>query len=438
MREYQNTVQEHLQQGLRPSESLPDDAPFWVQKRNIASRKFGLERPELVTPSVHRKGQIFSSSEYLIVFEGELLVVYGRAGNIVTTADVALGPWDCVAIGPYFIAMNGDQIVTIDPTSRVVNTSDALSNTPCGRTMCDANGQLIIGAPITPWHDCGDNAVIYSRIGDIDCTVDHSNEAGFVNLPTSGAVKRVCSIGPGIVAGTDDGIFYLTPPSELPGFAVNKVIEYPILSERAVSSDDKRAVVATSNGVYTIMRDGSVEELGFKYLFNQDTEVHYGCRDNTFYLTTCGKTYCLFGNELFESAQQIESVCHWKGEAVGIVPDMGDFNSWALTTHSLSFGNTSLKTLRSVEILGSLDGNHEARLRVWWKTNKSSWIATPWKPLYPEAMTVPNISGVKFRLEICGRYVQNRPIQISKITTRFKTTDRRFIRGATGATGIEP
>jgi len=82
-----------------------------------------------------------------------------------------------------------------------------------------------------------------------------------------------------------------------------------------------------------------------------------------------------------------------------------------------------------------MDGNHEARLRVWWKTNKSNWIATPWKPLYPEAMAVPNISGVKFRLELRGRYVQNRPLQISKITARFKTSDRRFIRGATGATG---
>jgi len=50
-------------------------------------------------------------------------------------------------------------------------------------------------------------------------------------------------------------------------------------------------------------------------------------------------------------------------------------------------------------------------------------------------MAVPNISGVKFRLELRGRYVQNRPLQISKITARFKTSDRRFIRGATGATG---
>jgi len=435
MKEYQNTLQEHLQQGLLPSESLSDDAPFWVQKRNAVSRKFGIERPELVTPSVHRKGQIFSSSDYLVVFEEGLLVVYGRMGNIVTTSDVGVGPWDCVVIGPYFIAMNGDQIVTIDPESQVVSMEDTLPNTPCGRTMCDANGQLVIGAPVTPWHDCGENAVVYSRIGDVDCAVDHSNEAGFINLPTSGAVKQVCAIGPGIVAGTDDGIFYLTPPTELPGFAVTRVIEYPILSKGAAASDDKRAVVVTTNGVYTIARDGSVDELGFRYLFNQDTEVHYGCRDNTFYLTTQGKTYCLYGNELFESAQQIDGVCRWKGEPLGIVPTMGDFNDWALTTHSLTFGNTSLKTLRSVEVLGSVDGNHEARLRVWWKTNKSNWIATPWKPLYPEAMAVPNISGVKFRLELRGRYVQNRPLQISKITARFKTSDRRFIRGATGATG---
>lgn len=435
MKEYQLTVREHLAHGLLPSESLPDDLPYWLQIFNLAPGKFGMERAELVTPSVHREGQIFSTSEMLIVFYEDLLTIYGLMGDIIATERVGFGPWDCVAIGPFMIAMNGDVIVTIDPATQDITVGDERSGTPCGRTLCQNNGQLVIGNIVSDWRGCGANSIAYSRIGDIDCTVDHSNEAGFINLPTSGAIQKVVGIGPNVVVCTEDGIFYLSPPQELPGFAVTKVYEKGLLSKRAAASDPRRAILVTTDGVLSVGRDGAVAELGFTQYFCGDAEVIYGEKDNTFYITTNGKTYCLIENELFEHPQVIHSVARWKSERLGVVSQMGEHDTWQFATHSLTMDNNSMKTLRSVEFLGTLPRPQEAFCRVHWKTNMSNWVKTAWKPLLPEPMVVPNISGVKFRIEMRGKFSQQEKLQISKLTGRYKTTDRRFIRGATGATG---
>ena len=433
MKEYQLTIREHLAHGLLPSENLPDDLPYWLQIFNLVPGKFGMERAELVVPSVHREGQIFSTSEMLIVFYEDLLTIYGLMGDIIATERVGFGPWDCVAIGPFMIAMNGDVIVTIDPATQDITVGDELPGTPCGRTLCQNNGQLVIGNIVSDWHGCGANSIAYSRIGDIDCTIDHTNEAGFINLPTSGAVQRVVSIGPNVVVCTEDGIYYLTPAGELPGFAIAKVYEHGLLSERAAASDSRRAVLVTTEGVISLSRDGELTELGFEQHFYNETKVVYGEKDNTFYLTTNGKTYCLFGNQLFEHPQTIHSVTRWKGERLGVVPDMGEYDTWQFATHSLTMDNNSLKTLRSVEFLGNLPRPQEAFCRVHWKTNKSNWVKTSWKPLFPEPMVVPNISGAKFRIEMKGKFSEQEKFQVSKLTGRYKTTDRRFIRGATGA-----
>jgi len=143
---------EQLTRGLRPSSKAPRDSKFLVESKGAVGQDGVLcAIDELTRTSTAEVTDTFPFPQ-LFVFTN-LILVCGRlkiyelsagALSLKYTASTSGSTWTAVDFYNYVYLSNGREAVTRDASTGVYSASSTL---PKGMSICNFNGQVLVGAP---------------------------------------------------------------------------------------------------------------------------------------------------------------------------------------------------------------------------------------------------------------------------------------------------
>ena len=140
-----------VSKGLRSSSRSPRNTEFDIICSGVIGRDGVLSRQEALTrinTSVITDGfpypQIFVFPELTIICGSTKIYEYDGSSLTLKLTTTAGSLWSCVAKGFYAYLSNGVVAVERDPNNGTYSVS---SDIPIVESICDFNGQIIVGAP---------------------------------------------------------------------------------------------------------------------------------------------------------------------------------------------------------------------------------------------------------------------------------------------------
>jgi len=418
------------------------------------------------------------------------LTLYEYDNTDVEDAVVAGGPWHFMDFGNSWILLNGScqvfkaNTALVGGVDKYLLQDDITIQTGCvhrGRSILagfdstnfwsstwTTNLQALMSRLPSGWSkdiDVGSNFVMYSSIGggagdlywllypDVaqsgflsgggfsnsrpkwleDLT---SGEMGLIPMPTQGTVRCVKSLGMNVIAYTDSCVVALTLKQDryyAPSmYSPDVLLDVGIASRSAVAGDDKQhAFVDTTGAVWHV--DGSLKltRLGYEEWFQtaiDNGNYIVGCYDpehREFYFSDEDAGYVLTEGGLGQVSELPTSLYRIDGLLKGVFEAKGD-TSWRVTTEEFDFGIRALKTIDSVEVVGSSKVPMETAIDFRY-AGEDAYRSTEWVKVNKEGISQRPITALEFRVKVRGSPYSE--LDIDYIIVRWKLVDKRGIRG---------
>lgn len=457
MREFEKRFVDGLKVGLRPHYNNPRYNQLLVDCYNLKPNQIGLipfeplqewmQYDRYAWPYI----QIFFLAKYRILCEANVITFYDHNDNFLQRIVALPGNWwDVADFGDFFIMVNGNCVVmnlTDSPTLDVVY-SDAFATIPGAKTICNFNGQVLLGNIRTDWHNMDYNSVLYSKIGVSDFNVGLDNEAGFRRINNHGQVQKLLKLGNNVIIYGDTYTSALYPYEQT--FGLRELGGFGIPNIRAVDGDDEQHAFVDQHGrLWRIKADLSMQLLDYQEYINQmnleRVIVSYDHTLREFYITDpqcCNvfplgecdefpRCYLLNDYGLSEVHQIPTSVTNHLGISYGSFIDNGDWD-WRFTTDTIDFNQRSLKTLQVVEFGGNYDHsvvNHRVSWSNEYNRHRNTFNDLNWQQLNPMGQITPTVTAQDFRISMIGNNYLESVINIDYLIMRYKFSDKRTIRG---------
>jgi hypothetical protein len=295
----------------------------------------------------------------------------------------------------------------------------------------------------------------------MDCTANMlRNEAGeyYIGDSDSEMALRVIPLHGSVICYGSFSITEFTPVKDpAPGFTIRKLAEYGIKNPLAVDGNDTTQVFIDRLGylnVLTVTKNGTkVKRIGYQYIFEvlqnspsfstgEDIiSVVYNREEDEYYIGNGDRSFLWSSGDLTELSVAYTSIVNMGG-AILSSHDADAFTDKPLSAStlldaspSLSFGidtfdleMVAIKTIVSVEVVGSWSQDAVTEVMIQWKNNKGQpFRNTTWKRCSPMGFCAPMVSGVDFR--IFARVTPYTDAVIESINLEWQLTDKNSIRG---------
>ena len=341
-------------------------------------------------------------------------------------------------------------------------------------SMCFFRGQVFTcgvkhTAPYNPFTTLPGNLnvarlVRWSEIGALrfmGCTANNlRNEAGEYYIGDSDSEMALCvkPLGSAVICYGSFSVTSFTPVKEpAPGFRIEKLAEYGIKNPLAVDGNETTQVFIDRLGylnVLSVTKSGiKVKRMGYQDIFSEMQEdmtfvtgegiisVVYNREEDEYYISNGKRSFLWSTGDLTEISRAYTSIVNM-GEAILSSHDADVFTGKPLSAStllspspSLSFGIDTLdmgmvavKTIVSVEVVGSWSTDAVVEVMVQWRNNKSQpFRDTTWKRCSPMGFCAPFVSGVDFR--IFGRITPYTDAVVESINLEWQLSDKNSVRG---------
>jgi hypothetical protein len=324
----------------------------------------------------------------------------------------------------YMLVCNGSKTYERDATTGVWSNYTALD----ASCICDFKGQLILGqASGRPT-----NSVSWSRIGEIDLTIDRMNTAGWMPMNWAGEVYDVRRLGNSILVSGSGGVTALLPVAEPTiGFRRIDLLKSGLLAVEAVGGggDDTSPVLLISEfgEAWLVKPDLSMENLGYVEFFSalgSDTVVTYSDHEKVFFISDGTVSYMLTQFGLSTVFQCVSNVQSYGGTLISAVKALTDVTAYA-KTEPTDFGLRAIKSIGLVE-LDAIGSGFTIGLYSETQLGGSVFELAS-QPVNPVGVCTSKISGLNLAFKVTNATYAGKIIK--GIHVRYKLTDKRFLRG---------
>jgi len=442
VREFSLNIQEAFRKGLRADESNPVNNEALVECYNAKPSPMGLVPFVPITDPFTGATvdwpfpQLFIGRDYRIYCTATQVFqlstwAFGSAKATVTEDS----RWDFIDFGSYFILVNGNKIITIDPDDGSYTSSSSLTNIPRFSTGCAFRGRIIGGNIKSTWHGCDTCSVVWSKVGEANFTPDKSNLAGFRPMFWEGGIHKVLPLGKAVAVYGDNGISLLFPVIEpATTFGEKRITNIGIPTKGAIDGDENEHVFVDNENYLWRWQDGKLpERLGYQEfmedLTTSELVVSKGL-NNEYYISDSSTCYLLTPYGLCEVYQLPTTVAVTDGTAYGVFTDTEDYE-FRVKVDTLDFGVRGFKTLTSMEvglynpstvgettILGY--GSTEYRNS---KTAAFAQTGKGWIEINGNGVVVPYVTANEFRPQVKATRFEN--VKLDYMRVHVKYSDHR-------------
>jgi len=253
---------------------------------------------------------------------------------------------------------------------------------------------IVLGTIGYPW-------VKWSKIGDLDFTIDESNIAGRRPLDWRGEVYHILKLRNRMVVYGENGVSFITPTG------LNMALD----TVQRVGVKNKGAVVGTEFEHYYVNNLGElwkVSENGFskldfsEYLSQMDTVIlSLDLLSGLLYICdgVSGYVYNTYEGSMGEGPVNITGVDKLSGTLLSVADGEIETPKFEILTDTYDFGTRKDKTIYSLEV--GTDMKEFLRSSVDFKTsNRKDWQRIGWYLVNPDGMSYPKCFGVEFRFRL--------------------------------------
>lgn len=457
MREFEVLFQDGLRTGLRRHHRNPRNTQALVECFNLRVAESGLEPfvrypvpfstvplfwpfPQLVQTGY--RTWLVERNEEQSLFRFYKIEDDGSLTELALVDDSVYGVdyqrWSAADFGRHCLMGNGKAYVVLQGDTQTVFVTGATTTLPLARSVCAFRGQLILGGITSPWYDCNESYVAWSKIGQIDCTLDASSEAGYTIMPGGGIVYKVLPLGKSVLVYSDTEIAQLTPIVEpVPSFGVEQLAPIGLCSPHAVDGSlSEHVFVDLSGWVWRLRAGGNLERLGYmEFMIRLDPAKLVVTRDpltGDYFISDGARTFLLTEQGLSEVGQHVGSLALLPGGPVATGQDSYDYEA-RITTDTFDFGFRSLKMLTTIEV--GADGLAPLRVGVDYRGPRDKEFTRLMDEEVNEmGWATKFVQGTDFRVRVRSANAEQTFIDYLKI--RWKMTDLRSVRGIINAAGL--
>ena len=410
-----------LVKGLINSKQAPFDIPEFTKAQNVVVEQKGLA-PFHPTILHSEPRKVWQDGVVLwTVSEGEIVCRNLSTKEIKFTTPSRGGHWFLLPWGDGLILVStlGQYVVY----SRSPEKFDTMSYSfPVALYWTVYNGQLFY---IT------EKIVKCSKIGKIDFTIDATNEAGAIMLPSLG--MAIESIGARLFAFCSDGLYTINIGSQVLGLEYYKplIIQHPY----AVSSDSRRILFLDHTGkLHSIWYNGESQVLGYDNLFDGKICTLCHCPALDVHLIFDGATYYLLKEGgLTSTTHQVYGAYYDEDlKQVFVIGEEGS-REVILESQIWIFAQTSLKLLRAWEL--HADVQRSDKMSVGFKLHYATGQVheMPRFALRHSTIATPSCTANRIQYILYGTSDAFTKLEMVKL--RWQRADFSQIRGA-DASGI--
>jgi len=436
MKEFSVTLKDGIAKGLRASDRNQINSEALVTCYNLKPAKGGLESYEpLTNPIVGGQAvdwpfpQMFLGQDVRVLATGtdiyELSTWTKSASKLTVTKSER---WEFIDFGPYLVMTNGLKLC-IRSFGGTWAASDSLSTMPRFSTGCNFNGQMVVGNIKSTWYDCGVGSVAWGKIGDVNFTLDGSNEAGYRQTPWEGSVLRVKKLGAGIVVYCQNGIGLLRPFEQTFGWDTLQDVGIP--AKAAVGGNDNIHVFVDTNGnLCRINSQYEIQVLGYDEYMDDMTPANIVVEHDPilreFHISDATHGFLLTEEGLSNKYQAVTTIVTSAGTQYGVFTDLA-VSTAQIIVDTMDFGLRGLKTLQTIEV-GGYHASGDLNAFAQWKSSKiGSFTTGPNIIVNPDGVATVIMTGDELRVGLT--YASYLGIQLDYLTLRFKLSDKRYVRG---------
>ncbi len=344
--------------------------------------------------------------------------------------------WDFADFGTFVVFSNGSTNIIVDVATTTYHFATAVEFPLC-KTMCNLNGQLVIGNTAR-----GANFVEWSEIGYLEFTPGQSNVAGYRPLPTQGEVLRLLplrveKLGGSkeerqIVAYCSDGIFLLTPQrTPAVTYGMDRLTDFGITTQGAVGGDENQHLFIDEHGFLRRLTTKGIDRLGYQEflttILDTDIRIQHDSAENEWFICNEDYGFKLTENGLSQMSQIVSGGFTAQGAFIGARSTPASL-SYEWITDTFDFGIRAGKTIEAVELSGV--NLQAAEVCAYWQKPDGSFGVSPWFPVNQELIAYPKTYGTNLRIGVrtstAGAEFKD------ELRIRWKLTDKRAIRGMYG------
>ena len=311
---------------------------------------------------------------------------------------------------------------------------------PGGSSMCNFNGQLIIGSPYStgaPWKDLPKCSIAWGDIGSNKMNPEDDVVAGFRQMPFdengNNAVQKVLPLGDRCMIYGDAGVSTgkMTMVDKYPAMSFIELSRVGVSHNYLVAGDIRKHIYLGKNNEIMLATSEGVKSLGYKKIMKELTVAdivitHEPVRDK-FFISDGVKCFVLAPGGMYSTHQCTTGITDYKGIQCGFVKDNGD-TKIRLQTTGFDLGIQGYKTVESVEsgldyglsITGTVLAKYE---------HGGDFISAPGVTLNSKGMFTSKITGREFKIQLEGNYDSLETFQLSSILCKLKFGDKTNTRG---------
>jgi len=449
VRELELSISEMLKNGLRP-EKTPTGSQALTECLGFRCGKLWLEGYDplhnplvLDIPIAWPFPQFLAGEKYNILVVRDMTLAEDRVyevskdhGTITLLHHldfIAYGQgsrMELADFGEYALMVNGKVTIYKDTITDTWILALAQAKIPLMKTICNFKGQAVGGGVTSPWYDCDERYIIWSKIGELDFIPDGKNTSGYRRDPWGGIVQHVKRLGDLVIVYSSEGLTAMIPVIEpAPTFGFKEIYEVGIVNKGAMAGSILRHLFVNSNYELCEVTEKGVNVLGYQEyisrLVSRAIIVSYNQTTKDFYISNGLITFLYSPQGLTEISQHPSSVWY-SDNSQHMIPDTDDGRDPYLVTELIDFGFRGSKTIFVLE-LGITDYD-QALVAIDWIMDKDNSGTTLWVSENTQGVVNLIIAGTVFKVKVKVIGVTSDTI-ISYIKLRYKMTDLRSIRG---------
>ncbi len=264
---------------------------------------------------------------------------------------------------------------------------------------------------------------------------------GMAKVPWGGTVTYMRQLGSSIAIYTTLGIGLAAVTEK--GLSFLQIANTKIPGIMAVDGNEAQHVYVDKLGIVGYLSgEGNHRELDYREFLSSlatdaRTAVVYDTREGDFYVTLNAsgtpRSWILTRDGGFtETDYPVTSIASVRDSLRAVVGS--GTGTFSFTTHRKDSKLRGIKTVQTVELSQELCTVLKAQVGFRYAKGVA-WDNSPLKPFNLEDVVYPTVSAVDFRIRVQGTYSTG--ASVDSIQVRWKTSDRRSVRGLTEQPAVE-